>query len=358
MANLTGTHSVGYQMEKAGYKAYDPNAGIVGPTGIAQGTAAQIDQGPQNQMRAGQQDLISQLQAQANGQGPSVAQGQLVQGQNRGLAQSLAMAAANRGGSAPGLNAQMLSRNQGAMAGQNAADAANLRAEEILASRGQLGSALQGARGQDIGLAENQAGLSNQMNLLNTQQMNQGNQFNTSLASHQHDFNAGQLADENAMRMGQYNSNLAATRSSASQGINALGSIAAGIASGGTALIAQGAEEAAKKALASGQTNNLGGQTGVNPDYYASGGGGSSPTSFAKGGIVYHPTNAIVGDAGPGGTAGPEAIVPLKGQHYEEFMAHIMALHRRTLMLEALAHHVNGMPSGLGSAPGMATFGS
>jgi len=147
--------------------------------------AAQVDESRirsgGEDMRAGQQSLISQLQAQAAGQGPSLAQNQLQRGTDRNLQQLLAAQAASRGGLSGAAAQRQLARNQ-AGAGQVAAgQSADLALNEQLAARqqlaGVLGAARQqdiGLRGQDIGLQSTQAGLTQQERMANQAA---GNQF-------------------------------------------------------------------------------------------------------------------------------------------------------------------------------------
>lgn len=129
-------------------------------------SAAAINQTPQAQFRNQQQTLAGQLSAQAAGQGPSLAMNQLRQGTDRNIQQAMAMAASQRGAN-PALALRQLG-GQVVMANQQAAsDAANLRAQEQMAAREQLGGVLSGARTQDIGLATDQAGLTQQAALAN-----------------------------------------------------------------------------------------------------------------------------------------------------------------------------------------------
>lgn len=130
--------------------------------------AVQIDVGPQGEMRGGQQDLIAALQAQMRGEGPeSPAQRLLKQGVERSIAANMAMQAAQRGGPEGLLAGRMLNQSAAASRQGLAGQVADLRAQEQLAAQGLLGNVLQGARGQDLGLAANQAGLSQQANLAN-----------------------------------------------------------------------------------------------------------------------------------------------------------------------------------------------
>lgn len=137
----------------------------VGPTSLA--NAAQINTDPQAEMRAAQTGLVSGLQGAISGKEPSVAAIMLRNATDRNVANQYAMAQA-----ANGMNtgfAQRTAMNNAAEMNQNAVmQQALLRAQEITAARGQLGSVLDSTRGADIGLATNQAGMQQQTNLANT----------------------------------------------------------------------------------------------------------------------------------------------------------------------------------------------
>lgn len=147
----------------------DAQAAQIGNMDLA--TAAQIDQAKQAQFRTGQESLVAQLQQQAAGQGPSLAEAQLKTAQNRNLAQQLAIAGASRGGNA-GLQARQLQQNMATSGQELANQAAQARMQEQLAARQQLQSTLAGAREQDIGLATSQAGLTQQTSLANQAAVN------------------------------------------------------------------------------------------------------------------------------------------------------------------------------------------
>lgn len=130
--------------------------------------AAQIDGSQQNQFRDQQQSLAQALMAQANGQGPSLAQGQLKQATDRNLAQALALQNSQRGaGSASAL--RNLAFQRAAMGQQAAADSSQLALTEQMQARNQLGQVLAGARGQDMDFAFQQAGFNQQANANNLQ---------------------------------------------------------------------------------------------------------------------------------------------------------------------------------------------
>jgi len=120
--------------------------------------AAKIERAQEQQVRAQQQTLIGQLQAQSAGEGPSLAGAQLKTAQNRNLAQQLAIAGQSRGGNAA-LQQRQLQQNM-AVSGQELANqSAQARMQEQLSAREQLANVLQTTRGQDTNLATSQAGL-------------------------------------------------------------------------------------------------------------------------------------------------------------------------------------------------------
>lgn len=90
-----------------------------------------------------QQALIQQLQGQAAGTGPSLAQAQLRSASERSLAQQLAAAAAQRGGNVAGQQRQ-LAMQQGAAGRDLAAQSAEARMAEAMQARQQLAGMLQG----------------------------------------------------------------------------------------------------------------------------------------------------------------------------------------------------------------------
>lgn len=156
----------------------DMQTAQVGPIGNIQGAnvalpgamqAANIGFNTQQQYNpnalSAQNDLIRQLSAQAQGQGPSVAANQFRQAQEANVAAVMAQLASQRGG--PSALAQRSAMQTGAdIQAQTARDAATARLQEQLAAQGLLGQTTAAAtqagiqqRGQDIGLATTQAGL-------------------------------------------------------------------------------------------------------------------------------------------------------------------------------------------------------
>lgn len=114
---------------------------------------------------AAQSGLMQQLAAQSRGEGPSLAGQQLKTAQEANIAAVMAQMASARGGANPLLQRQALTTSADIQA-QTARDAATARMQEQLAAQGLLGqvsgqATTQGlqARGQDLQLATNQAGL-------------------------------------------------------------------------------------------------------------------------------------------------------------------------------------------------------
>lgn len=156
----------------------------------AQSAGSTIDQSQQAQFRDRQLALGQQLMDQANGKGPSVAGSQLRQSTEMNLQAALAQAASSRGGNL-GAAQYQLGNARANIQQQSAMQLAQARIQEQMAARSQLGDVLASGRGADIGLATNQAQLSQQNNQFNTGQTNQQGQFNATL-------NAEQQAQQNS----------------------------------------------------------------------------------------------------------------------------------------------------------------
>lgn len=166
----------------------------------AKGTAAQINMQQANAQQGNQNQLISALQQQMAGKGPSLAQGQLKQATDRGIAQQMAMAAST--GNSP-LGARQAMQNQAQIQQQAAADSAQTRIQEQQAATSQLGNAIEGARSQDINLATTQAGMEQQTgiaNLSNEQQTELAN-----MAKEQQTLMEQAGMDQEAMRINNAN---------------------------------------------------------------------------------------------------------------------------------------------------------
>jgi hypothetical protein len=125
-------------------------AGAANPT-LGNATSLNLDFGkqiaanqksnPNASLQPYQQNLISQLQAQANGQGPNLGQAQMQQATNQNIASQMALAASGRGanaGSSERAAMTNIANSQQDAAGQ----AANLGMQTQLASQSTLGNVL------------------------------------------------------------------------------------------------------------------------------------------------------------------------------------------------------------------------
>lgn len=155
----------------------------------AQGNAATIGR-QDEQFRQGQANLAATLQAQANGQGPSLAGAQLREATNRNIRQQMAVAAAQGGNPAAAQRSAAL--NAIAANRQAGIDAATMRVQEQLAARQQLAGVLDSGRAQDIGVNTSQAQLAQQMGLANMDASNNFALTQAQLAQANAQFNAGQ----------------------------------------------------------------------------------------------------------------------------------------------------------------------
>ncbi len=123
--------------------------------------AQQLNAGQSDQMRAAQTGLITDLQNQAAGVGPSLAQAQLSKASDQNLANTMATIQSTRGMGATAAAGQ--AQGAGAQAGQQLAqDSAILRLQEQMQAKGLLGQLATGTRGQDIGVAGQNAQLAAQ----------------------------------------------------------------------------------------------------------------------------------------------------------------------------------------------------
>jgi hypothetical protein len=179
------------------------------------------------EFRSGQQDLIRQLQAQARGQGPSLAGMQAYATMDRGMAQQQSLAA----GAAPGneaLAARQAMQNSGGLAANTAMTAAQARAAEQMSAQQMLGGALQGARGQDINNEQFNAGWTNNNNLSNAQlragQRAQNDQYGLDLRGYDLQNGIGAMTPGNQLGTQFLSSGGGALAMYGTQGMGAFGS--------------------------------------------------------------------------------------------------------------------------------------
>jgi hypothetical protein len=139
---------------------------------VQKAQVAQLDPTQQAQARAAQQGLLAQFQAQASGQGPSLAQMQLQQATDRNAANAMGLIASQRGLN-PGLAARLAGQNAANINQQAAGQSAMARlAEQYQAQQGLAGLSGQ-MRGQDLELAGQNAQLAQQSGQFNASQYNQ-----------------------------------------------------------------------------------------------------------------------------------------------------------------------------------------
>lgn len=177
-----------------GYSAQRPTIDTTaGQTGSVAYGSTSLAAGPngtqQNQTRDAQMALIQQLQNQAAGKGPSLAQMQLQKGTDQNISQAMAMGQSQRGAGQAG----MLKSIQGQQAGIGqgmANDAGMLRLQEQMQAQNQLGQIAGQTRGQDQGWA----GMGLQNNQFNAGQQNQGSQFNATQTNTMANSNADRAA--------------------------------------------------------------------------------------------------------------------------------------------------------------------
>lgn len=120
------------------------------------------------EFRQKQINLANSLESSASGQGPSVAQMQLDRANEQAIKNQMAMVASARGGN-PVLAQRQAAMNVANLQQENAAKSAEMRLAEAIQARGQLGSVLDSARGQDIGVSSSQAGLQQEAARVNKQ---------------------------------------------------------------------------------------------------------------------------------------------------------------------------------------------
>lgn len=136
-------------------------------------TGTTIDPTQQAAIRNQQLSLMEALRLQSEGQGPSLAQAQLQQGNEAAIAAQMAQAASQRGIN-PALAQRAAAQNIGNIQAQNTQQAAQLRLAEQLQARQALGQVAEGARAQDIGLAASQAQIQSTEGMTAAEQVNRG----------------------------------------------------------------------------------------------------------------------------------------------------------------------------------------
>ena len=127
-------------------------------------------QGDYSGFRDNQKNLITQLEAMAQGRGPSLASEQLKAATDRNISQQIGLAQSGAGN--PAAAAMMAGQNAQRLGAQAAQDSGQARIQEQMGALDRLGLNLHGARDADEGMNRFNAGQSNQ---------NQWNNLNANL---------------------------------------------------------------------------------------------------------------------------------------------------------------------------------
>lgn len=200
----------------------------VGPMAQSQGatlgSAAQaantnIDTSDEQQLRDIQVKQANRLDATASGTGPSLADAILQKGQDQALANQISGAQASRGFSNVG-GLQKNLANTAALGEANASGAAaQSKVAEQQNAESQLNSSVSGARSLDIGVAGQQAGLTQGNNQFNASSTNQQTANQGQLTQQNEQFNAGQT-NSGTSQQASINATAAANDANATNSLN------------------------------------------------------------------------------------------------------------------------------------------
>lgn len=155
-----------------------------------------LDTSQSGEFRQRQMSLADQLQAQARGEGPSLAQMQLQRGTDQAIGNQLAFARSGRGMANPALAMRQAQQQIGSIGQAQALDAAMARLQEQRTAQQQLGGLLESGRGQDVKLETAQgelgltASLANQA-AFNANQQRQAELNQSASLSNQQAYNTG-----------------------------------------------------------------------------------------------------------------------------------------------------------------------
>ena len=158
-------------LEKYGDRAA-PQANGVRVGDVAQGSAAQINQGRYGDWRGQQLALAQQLGRVSTGQQQGAGEMAVQRQIQQGLAGQQAMARSARGGNAA-LAMRGAAANSAGIGLAGAGEAQGAALQDQAAARAQLAGVLGQGAGQDIGIAQGNAQLKQQMNLANLDAKNQ-----------------------------------------------------------------------------------------------------------------------------------------------------------------------------------------
>lgn len=209
-----------------------------------------INQAPQDQFRQQQLSQVHRLNAIAGGQQMGAGEMAARRAASEAYARQVGMANMQRGGGAPYAGVAA-ARNQTMIAGNAAGQAQQAALGDQSAANAQLTQAIGAGRGQDIGLAQNQAQI-NQQTMLNNanlkmQQMGLDDQTRLAYLQQLANMNATELTGQNAAAVAGQQQN------------NAL--LGAGISAAGSILAARMGNRGASPALASGGNSGFTGES-------------------------------------------------------------------------------------------------
>lgn len=159
----------GYKPDKSLWEsphAADWRKRVASGMGEVAGRDVRLDTGPQAEWRQRQGEIADLYAARVSGEAPSVAEQQFQRQQEANIRAAQAAAASTRGGMAGGTAQRILQDRMGQMNLEAAQQAAELRADEQARAEQLYAGLVQGARGQDITLAGEEAAM-----LLNQQQV-------------------------------------------------------------------------------------------------------------------------------------------------------------------------------------------
>lgn len=260
--------------------------GFIPPDKMAaqQAEAAAFDTSKTDEDRLKMMALVAQLEAQARGEGPSVAQNQLQQATDQNVRQAAQMGINLGAGGPRAANLKAILDTQANTQQGSANQSAILKATEQLQAQQQLQALLGGLRGQDIGVMGAMQGAQQQANLFNTNMRSQYDQMNAA---------AAQAAQE---RFQKY----------------ALGAL--GAASGGVGTLASsGMLSGLPNPFKSGGGSSGGGTSGAagsaGSGIGSAGGGGGGGGGMWHGGPVVPGKAAVMGDSGTNDTV-PAMLSP------------------------------------------------
>lgn len=156
--------------QKAIEAKYEISGGDEKPGDAAKPDPFKLDTKESEEIRGKQLELVKALQDQAAGKGPSLVEGQLQRATDQNMQNAMSFGAAQQGQGLGGPSALLaIGRNQAAIQQEAAGQSALAKGMEQMQAQQQLAQLLGGTRGQDLGAASTQLGVSSgvEMNKIN-----------------------------------------------------------------------------------------------------------------------------------------------------------------------------------------------